>query len=134
MNQKTTKVIFKLSNGREALVCYIVEKDKDVFLNIDKDIKRYRTYLNLFFRIIDGRYKMDYLVNKENIKTIRIDCGNIYLNLKEYYKKFCKDFELIIEEDVDKTNGNYLEIKYKKGGLLDKNTNLIKTNIVNQGD
>lgn len=144
--------IFKitLDNGRVAFNSAIIERNDNTYaLVIDKTVKRYRTYQNLFFRLVDGLYKIDYInenelktSNNPKIKTKQINNKNMFDNFEEYKNSVklnteTKYFELVNNPEIhteknkefynlfDVGVSDLLVIDYSKGNLLDDSLKLI---------
>ena len=144
--------VFKiiLDNERVAFNSAIIERnDNSYALVIDKSVKRYRTYQNLFFRLVDGLYKINYTKESElktsnnpKVQTKKINNKNLFDNFIEYQNSVklnieTKYFELINNPDIHKEKNkefydlfgadvnNLLVIDYTKDNLLDKNLKLI---------
>lgn len=86
---KSTVFNIILDNDRKAFNSAIIERNGYHTIIIDKSIKRYETYQNLFFRLIHGVYKIDFLRKKKNepdreLFSSKIKNKNIFDNLKEY--------------------------------------------------
>ena len=86
---KSTVFNIILDNDRKAFNSAIIERNGYHTIIIDKNIKRFETYQNLFFRLIQGVYKIDFLRKKKTesdseIFSTKIKNKNIFDNLKEY--------------------------------------------------
>ncbi len=144
--------IFKiiLDTNRTAFNAAIIERNNNTYaLVIDKSIKRYKTYQNLFFRLVDGLYKIDYVRENDlrtstnpDIKTKRINNKNLFDNFEDYKNSTTlnietKYFELVNNPDIHLVKNkefydlfgssvnDLLVIDYSKNNLLDKNLKLI---------
>ena len=124
--------IFKitLENGRVAFNSAIIERNNGSYaLIIDTSIKRYRTYQNLFFRLVDGLYKINFTNEKElkvsntpKIKTKNIDNKNLFDNFIEYKNSvelnvISENFELTPIE-IEKNNHFFQLFSTKTDKLL----------------
>ncbi len=94
----------KLENGRIAFRGAIIERNIGYTLLVDTSIKRFDVYKNLFFRIVDGKFKIEFIdqasYNKSgrvNPAIFKIDKNNPFDNIKEYVQK---DDTCLIQEFV----------------------------------
>lgn len=141
-------MIFKITlpNERVAFNSAIIERNDSFALIIDKNIKRYKTYQNLFFRLTGGEYKIEF-INKNDLKNIgkpkvvekRINNKNFFNNFKEFsngnFFDVTSDVYELSPNGLDKNNefftafgisDNISIIDYKKSEkLLDSNFKLI---------
>jgi hypothetical protein len=140
-------IVFKIimGNGRTAFNGAVLESPRDdkFYIFIDTSIKRYNTYMNLFLRIFDGKYSMEYVsvnelkrTHKPKLKVDKIKYPNIFNNFLDYKERFAtfnidyKEFEVSLSSMDSFLSffncSNYISLETETGNLLTDNLKLQK--------
>lgn len=142
VNTDTTEVIIRIKNNTSKTIKLkkaTLSDDKDLSINLSEKeikIKKGKTkYLNISFNQESGRYRMDFIFNKEKtVKTIK-------LNVKEIKKEDIKDdnkkgdkkpvdvkIDRVAKDEIDSPSGNTLGLILLNGNFrIGKNG---KSNVV----